>query len=396
MYIEFSQFILYLLLLIIIPRNIFNIKLHFFLFNLIFISWIYSYIVSDFSVITILNNSHTNLPFLYKIGGVWGNHEGSLILWVWVLNLYTFILHLFSHYFKYSKFLTLTLNLQYLINNFFILFIILSSNGFIKHIFLILNGKELNPILQDPTLVIHPPFLYLGYLGFTIPLVLTLIYLYLMKKPSIWNYLIKYFVLITWGLLTVGILLGSWWAYYELGWGGWWFWDPVENVSLIPWLLGVGLLHSIIKNNLWVFIMALSAFSSSIIGTFFVRTGMLPSVHSFGTDYSRGYLILIFIILLFLLNFYLFFSRGIFLLQNKFYTIFSKYNLLNFNNLFLFISAIIIFLGTFIPGIFILFFNKQISITENFYNQTLIPFITFFLIIMIFTPFTSWKKSFNF
>ena len=264
----------------------------------------YSHIISDFSVLNVFQNSHTTKPLIYKISGVWGNHEGSMLLWILVLTIFNYFIFKFYNE-KNSIFISKTLEIQAFITFGFILFTIVTSNPF-ERIFPIQdNGLGFNPILQDPALAIHPPLLYIGYVGFSAAFSISIATLTLKDNIKIpWYNYMKPFVLAAWSFLTIGIALGSIWAYYELGWGGWWFWDPVENASFMPWLLGTALLHSLIivekRKSLqtWVLLLAILSFLLSVIGTFLVRSGILTSVHTFALDPSRGIYILAFIAIL--------------------------------------------------------------------------------------------------
>ena len=265
-----------------------------------FFSLMFGYVISDFSNYNIFQNSHSTKPLIYKISGTWGNHEGSMLLWLTIMLLYSFV---FSFNKKLDENLKkLTIFFQTLLYLLFLLFVIFTSNPFLINSIEVSEGLGLNPILQDPVLAIHPPLLYLGYVGFSLILSLALAGLVLNKINSIWVKIAKKWTLFCWSMLTAGIALGSYWAYYELGWGGWWFWDPVENVSLMPWIAGLALVHSLMmtKNEQllkrWIVFLSILCFSLSIFGTFLVRSGILTSVHTFATDTSRG----IFILILFL------------------------------------------------------------------------------------------------
>ena len=264
----------------------------------------YVHVVSDFSVLNVFQNSHTTKPLLYKISGVWGNHEGSMLLWILVLTIFNyFIFKLYNK--KNSAFISKTLETQAFITIGFILFTILTSNPFERIIPTQENGLGFNPILQDPALAIHPPLLYIGYVGFSAAFSISVATLTLTNNEKIpWYSYMKPFVVTAWTFLSIGIALGAVWAYYELGWGGWWFWDPVENASFMPWLLGTALLHSLIivekRKSLqaWVLLLSILAFLLSVVGTFLVRSGILTSVHTFALDPSRGIYILAFTALL--------------------------------------------------------------------------------------------------
>ena len=271
---------------------------------LAFFLLIYVHVVSDFSVLNVFQNSHTTKPLLYKISGVWGNHEGSMLLWIIVLTIFNyFIFKLYNK--KNFSFISKTLETQAFIIIGFVLFTILTSNPFERIIPEQNDGLGFNPILQDPALAIHPPLLYIGYVGFSAAFSISIATLNFNNNEKIpWYNYMKPFVMAAWNFLTIGIALGSVWAYYELGWGGWWFWDPVENASLMPWLLGTALLHSLIivekRKSLqsWVLLLSILAFLLSVLGTFLVRSGILTSVHTFALDPSRGLYILIFTALL--------------------------------------------------------------------------------------------------
>jgi cytochrome c-type biogenesis protein CcmF len=265
-----------------------------------FFSLMYSYVVSDFSVMNVFQNSHTTKPLMYKVSAVWGNHEGSMLLWMLVLTIFNyFIFKLYNQI--NSTFISKALETQAFIIIGFLLFTLLTSNPFERILPAQPNGLGFNPILQDPALAIHPPLLYIGYVGFSAVFSLSIATLSLRNNEKIpWYIYMKPFVIASWTFLTIGIAFGSVWAYYELGWGGWWFWDPVENASFMPWLLGTALLHSLIivekKKSLqsWVLLLSILAFLLSVVGTFLVRSGILTSVHTFALDPSRGIYILAF------------------------------------------------------------------------------------------------------
>jgi len=270
-----------------------------------FFTLMLGYIISDFTILNVYQNSHSSKPLIYKITAVWGNHEGSMLLWLLVLSLFNYLIDKFLNQ-KNSKFIEKTLQCQGVIILGFLLFTIITSNPFQKITSSNAEGLGFNPILQDPILAIHPPFLYVGYVGFSAVFSLGIAVLTLTSKNAeiLWFQYIKTFTMIAWSFLTAGIALGSIWAYYELGWGGWWFWDPVENASLMPWLLGTALLHSLMiveKNKslqIWILLLSILTFLLSIVGTFLVRSGILTSVHTFALDPDRGIYILIFMTIL--------------------------------------------------------------------------------------------------
>ncbi|MFY7962676.1 MAG: heme lyase CcmF/NrfE family subunit, partial [Elsteraceae bacterium] len=258
----------------------------------------HAYVTSDFTVLNVVQNSHTSKPLIYKISGVWGNHEGSMLLWVLILTLFGAAVAMFGANLPASL-RARTLAVQALIAVAFLLFILFTSNPFQRVFPPPLNGNDLNPLLQDPGLAIHPPFLYLGYVGFSIAFSFAVAALLEGRVDAAWARWVRPWTLAAWVCLTIGIALGSWWAYYTLGWGGWWFWDPVENASFMPWLVGTALLHSAVvvekRDALksWTILLAILTFSLSLLGAFLVRSGVLSSVHAFAVDPARGVFVLL-------------------------------------------------------------------------------------------------------
>ncbi len=364
-----------------------------------FLALVISFIISDFSNETVFNNSHTTKPLFYKISGTWGNHEGSLLLWLLVLTLFIFIFLLRTKN-QPIKYKILTLVFQQVIIIGFFLFLILTSNPF-NYLFPVPNeGLGLNPILQDPALAIHPPILYLGYVGSSIIFSSALAATSLKMVSTNWAIHIKKWVLISWIFLTLGILLGSIWAYYELGWGGFWFWDPVENVSLMPWLALTTLLHCILvlerKETLtsWVIILSIATFTLSMCGTFLVRSGILNSVHTFANDPERGLFILIFLftlISLSLLIFFVFHKPG----QNNQANFFwlSKETSILINNWFMMYFLSVVLIGTVYPIFLDVISSQKISVGPPFYHKLIIPFLIPFLLMMAIGPKLKWIKS---
>jgi len=383
-----------------INQNIFSILfLQFFTVIISFISLVYSFVISDFSNETVYNNSHTTKPIFYKISGTWGNHEGSLLLWLLVLTLFIFLFIIFSKK-QPTKYRLLSIFFQQIIICGFFLFLLLTSNPF-NFLFPVPNeGLGLNPILQDPALAIHPPILYLGYVGSSIIFSASLASLVQNNINSLWAAHIKKWIQIAWVFLTIGILLGSIWAYYELGWGGFWFWDPVENVSLMPWLCLTALLHTIIvleKRSLlksWTVILSIATFTLSMSGTFLVRSGILNSVHTFANDPKRGVFILLFLFGLILLSLILFFiyqdkeNNS----QKKFFLI-SKETSILVNNWFMMYFLSVVLIGTIYPIFLEVLINEKISIGPPFFNKLLIPFLAVFLIFMSIGPKLNWIKD---
>ena len=363
-----------------------------------FLGLIISFINSDFSNETVFNHSHTTKPIFYKISGTWGNHEGSLLLWLLVLTLFIFFFLIKSREQK-KNYRILTLLFQQVIIIGFFIFIIQTSNPF-NYIFPVPSeGLGLNPILQDPALAIHPPILYLGYVGSSIIFSSTLAATSLNYISIKWARHIKKWVLLSWIFLTLGILLGSIWAYYELGWGGFWFWDPVENVSLMPWLALTTLLHCILilERKLiftsWVIILSISTFTLSMSGTFLVRSGILNSVHTFANDPQRGLYILIFLFSLIFISLFIFFFFH--RIDEKKYNFFllSKETSILINNWFMMYFLTVILIGTIYPIFLEVINSEKISVGPPFFNKLIIPFLIPFLIFMAIGPKLSWVKS---
>ena len=364
-----------------------------------FLSLIVSFVNSDFSNETVFNNSHSTIPLFYKISGTWGNHEGSLLLWLLVLTLFIFVFLLSSKN-QILKYRILTLLFQQIIIIGFFVFLIKTSNPF-NYIFPVPNeGLGLNPILQDPALAIHPPILYLGYVGSSIIFSSALAAMSLNYISKDWAKHLKKWVLVSWIFLTLGILLGSIWAYYELGWGGFWFWDPVENVSLMPWLALTTLLHCILvlEKRLvltsWVVILSISTFTLSMGGTFLVRSGILNSVHTFANDPERGLFILIFLFCLIFLSLFIFFFFH--KTENKEFNSFfwlSKESSILINNWFMMYFLSVVLIGTIYPIFLEVISSQKISVGPPFYNRLIIPLLIPFLLAMAVGPKLKWLKS---
>jgi len=358
-----------------------------------------SFVFSDFSNETVFNNSHTTKPLFYKIAGTWGNHEGSLLLWLFVLTLFILIFFLRSKD-QPIKYKILTLIFQQIIIIGFFVFLIMTSNPFNYIYPTPEEGLGLNPILQDPALVIHPPILYLGYVGSSIIFSSVLAATILNMISKNWASHIKKWVLLSWIFLTIGILLGSIWAYYELGWGGFWFWDPVENVSLMPWLALTTLLHCILvlEKKLiltsWVIILSITTFLLSMSGTFLVRSGILNSVHTFASDPQRGLFILIFLFSLIFLSLFIFFffhKNN----ENNLFSFFwlSKETAIIINNWFMMYFLSVVLIGTIYPIFLDVLSSQKISVGPPFYHKLIIPFLIPFLLIMAIGPKLKWIRS---
>jgi len=373
--------------------------LQFLLVVISFVCLIISFVLSDFSNETVFNNSHTTKPLFYKIAGTWGNHEGSLLLWLLVLTLFIFIFFLKTKK-QTLKYKLLTLIFQQTIIIGFFLFLIKTSNPFNFIFPTPEEGLGLNPILQDPALAIHPPILYLGYVGSSIIFSSALAATCLNIISKVWASHIKKWIIASWVFLTLGILLGSIWAYYELGWGGFWFWDPVENVSLMPWLALTTLLHCIMvlekKQALtsWVIILSISTFTLSMCGTFLVRSGILNSVHTFANDPERGLFILIFLFSLIFISIFIFFffHKSSQNNLNNFFWL-SKETSIIINNWFMMYFLSVVLIGTIYPIFLEVLSSQKISVGPPFYHKLIIPFLIPFLIAMAVGPKLKWIKS---
>ena len=373
--------------------------LQFFFVIISFLCLVLSFVFSDFSNETVFNNSHTTKPLFYKIAGTWGNHEGSLLLWLFVLTLFILIFFLRSKN-QPIKYKILTLIFQQIIIIGFFVFLIMTSNPFNYLYPTPEEGLGLNPILQDPALVIHPPILYLGYVGSSIIFSSVLAATILNMISKNWASHIKKWVLLSWIFLTIGILLGSIWAYYELGWGGFWFWDPVENVSLMPWLALTTLLHCILvlEKKLiltsWVIILSITTFLLSMSGTFLVRSGILNSVHTFASDPQRGLFILIFLFSLIFLSLFIFFffhKNNENNLSSFFWL--SKETAIIINNWFMMYFLSVVLIGTIYPIFLDVLSSQKISVGPPFYHKLIIPFLIPFLLIMAIGPKLKWIRS---
>ena len=380
-----------------IPQNIYQIcTLQSTLIIICFFTLIAAFIISDFSLISVYQNSHSLKPFFYKISGTWGNHEGSLLLWVIILTIFSFLFLIInkSHPKNYRLY---TLIFQNLLIIGFLFFILFNSNPFSLITPVPKEGLGLNPILQDPALAIHPPLLYIGFVGSSI-------YFSAAMSSMITNYSDKNFaqsirnwVLLSWGFQTLGILVGSIWAYYELGWGGFWFWDPVENASLLPWFAMTALIHSLLvleKRNLlyfWVIILCLLTFILSVTGTFLVRSGILNSVHTFANDPSKGIYILSFLSLMIFSSIYLFFKK--YKTVNYSINTNSKETFVLVNNWFMMFYLLTVLLGTLYPIFIDALINSKISVGPPFYNAVIIPIVVIFLLFMAIGPQTHWIKN---
>jgi len=357
-----------------------------------------SYVASDFSVVNVFENSHSAMPLIYKFTSVWGNHEGSMLLWVLILALFGALVATFSGNLP-ATLRANVLAVQSWIASAFYLFILLSSNPFLRLPQAPLEGRDLNPILQDMGLAIHPPLLYLGYVGFSISFSFAIAALIEGRIDAAWARWVRPWTLAAWMCLTVGIAMGSYWAYYELGWGGFWFWDPVENASLMPWIAGTALLHSAVvmeKRNalkVWTILLAILAFSLSLIGTFLVRSGVLTSVHTFASDPARGVFILAILVFFIGGGLALYAWRAPTLKQGGLFAPISREGALVFNNLFLTAVCISVFVGTLYPLALETLTGEKISVGAPFFNLTVGPLFVPLLLVMPFGPLMPWKRG---
>ena len=359
---------------------------------------VYAFISSDFSVRLVALNSHSMKPLIYKITGTWGNHEGSMLLWVLILNLYGFLIAVFGSSLPVAL-KARVLAVQALISAAFLGFLLFTSNPFVRELTPLIDGNGLNPVLQDLGLAFHPPFLYLGYVGLSVTFSFAVAALIQGKIDAGWARWVRPWALSAWMFLTVGIALGSYWAYYELGWGGWWFWDPVENASFMPWLVATALLHSAVvvekRDTLksWTILLAIIAFAFSLIGTFIVRSGVLTSVHAFATDPSRGVYLLVIIFFFIFFALVLYALRFSTIVSSNQFALISRESGLVFNNLLLSVSALIVFIGTLWPLIAETFFDDKMSVGAPFFNTAFTPFMILLACILPVGATLTWKRT---
>ena len=333
----------------------------------------HAFITHDFSVSYVANNSNLAQPLIYRISGVWGAHEGSLLLWILIQATWSSLVSKFSNSLP-RDLLTKVLAILGLVNAGFLSFMLFTSNPFERILPAVADGRELNPLLQDPGLAIHPPMLYVGYVGFSVAFAFAIAALINGKLDAQWARWVRPWTSAAWVFLTCGIVLGSWWAYYELGWGGWWFWDPVENASFMPWLVGTALIHSLAVTEkrgafiAWTVLLAIFTFSLSLLGTFLVRSGILTSVHSFASDPERGLFILIFLLIVIGGSLTLYAVRGTSIKSSVGFALFSKESNLLMNNVFLVIAAFMVLLGTLFPLVLEAFGQGKISVGAPYFD----------------------------
>ncbi|HEX6958860.1 MAG TPA: heme lyase CcmF/NrfE family subunit [Ferrovibrio sp.] len=358
----------------------------------------YAHVTSDFSVLNVAENSNTLKPMLYKITGVWGNHEGSLMLWIFILAIFGAAMAIFSRNLP-ATLRARVLSVQGLIGVGFIAFILFTSNPFARVLPPPMEGRGLNPLLQDPGLAFHPPFLYLGYVGFSVAFAFAVAALIEGRVDSAWARWVRPWTLAAWCFLTIGIALGSWWAYYELGWGGWWYWDPVENASFMPWLAGTALLHSAIvvekRDTLksWTILLAILTFSLSLLGTFLVRSGVINSVHAFATDPTRGVFILIFLSIVVGGSLTLYAVRAPALQAVGVFAPISREGALLLNNLLLTVAAAAVLLGTLYPMALDALTGDKVSVGPQYFNTIFIPLMAPLLAAVAIGPMLAWKRG---
>jgi cytochrome c-type biogenesis protein CcmF len=358
----------------------------------------HAYVTSDFSVLNVVQNSHTDKPLLYKITGVWGNHEGSMLLWVFMLALCGAAVALFSNNLP-PALRARVLAVQGMIGVGFLGFILLTSNPFIRVLNPPENGNGLNPVLQDPGLAFHPPFLYLGYVGFSVSFAFAVAALIEGRVDAAWGRWVRPWALASWCALTVGIAMGSWWAYYTLGWGGWWFWDPVENASFMPWLVGTALIHSAIvvekRDALksWTVLLAIITFSLSLVGTFLVRSGVLTSVHAFAVDPARGTFILLLLVAAIGGSLTLYAVRAPSLKGGGLFAPVSREGALVLNNLLLATCAATVLLGTLYPLFLDVIGGDKLSVGPPYFNKTFVPLMVPVMLAVAVGPLLAWKRG---
>ncbi len=357
-----------------------------------------AFIVDDFSVKYVANNSNTELPNIFKVSAVWGAHEGSLLLWALILSAWSVAVSVFSKRLP-ADVLTHILIVLGLVSIGFLLFLLLTSNPFERLAVAPLQGRELNPLLQDIGLAIHPPMLYMGYVGLAVPFAFVLSSLIRGQLDSTWLRWSRPWTLVAWAFLTFGIVLGSWWAYYELGWGGWWFWDPVENASFMPWLVATALVHSLSVSEKrgafkhWTVLLAISGFSLSLLGTFLVRSGILTSVHSFAADPARGLFILIFLVIVIGGSLALYAWRAALMRGSNVFSPLSRESGLLINNILLVGAMLSVFLGTLYPLLLDSLGLGKISVGAPYFDAVFVPIMIPAVVVMAFGPFLRWKKD---
>lgn len=359
----------------------------------------YAFMVDDFSVAYVAHNSNTALPWYYKFSAVWGAHEGSLLLWALILGGWTFAVAIFSRHLP-EEMLARVLAVMGMVSIGFLLFLIITSNPFERLLPNVpLDGRDLNPLLQDFGLIVHPPMLYMGYVGFSVAFAFAIAALLGGKLDAAWARWSRPWTIVAWAFLGIGIALGSWWAYYELGWGGWWFWDPVENASFMPWLVGTALIHSLAVTEKrgvfksWTVLLAIAAFSLSLLGTFLVRSGVLTSVHAFATDPERGVFILAFLLLVVGGSLALFAVRAPVVRSQVGFGLWSRETLLLVNNIVLVVAAAMILLGTLYPLVLDALTGAKLSVGPPYFNALFLPLMALLMAVIAVGVLVRWKDT---
>jgi cytochrome c-type biogenesis protein CcmF len=371
---------------------------HFVFVSLAFVFLVVSFINNDFSVLYVAEHSNSQLPIQYRIAALWGGHEGSLLLWTFMLTVWTIAVATFSKHLP-QEMVARVIGVMGLISVGFLLFMLFTSNPFDRLIPAAMDGRDLNPLLQDPGLVIHPPMLYMGYVGFSVAFSFALSALLGGQLDSTWARWSRPWTTVAWVFLTLGIMLGSGWAYYELGWGGWWFWDPVENASFMPWLVGTALIHSLAVTEKrgafksWTVLLAIAAFSLSLLGTFLVRSGVLTSVHAFATDPKRGIFILSFLVIVIGASLLLFAWRAPKIGLGGKFDIISRESMLLSNNVLLSVAAASVFLGTLYPLFMDALGMGKLSVGPPYFNTVFVPLMAPLVFMMGLGPIARWKHA---
>ena len=371
----------------------------FFTLTIAFAALFYLFAVNDFSVQYVVNNSNSSLPIYYRLSAVWGSHEGSLLLWIWLLTLWGAAVALFSKHLPQEA-VARVLGIMGIISIGFLLFVLFTSNPFTRTFpDFPVDGRELNPMLQDVGLIFHPPLLYMGYVGFSVAFAFAIASLMTGKLDSAWARWSRSWTIAAWVFLTLGIVLGSWWAYYELGWGGWWFWDPVENSSLMPWLAGTALIHSLAVTEkrgsfkAWTVLLAILAFSLCLLGTFLVRSGILVSVHAFASDPTRGLYILAYLVVVIGGSLTLYAYKGNQIRSRDNAERYSRETLLLLNNILLMTALCVVFLGTLLPLVHKQLGLGSISIGAPFFDQMFLIIMTPFALLLGIGPLVKWRRD---
>ena len=370
----------------------------FMLLAIAFVILAWSFYVNDFSVLYVAEHSNSQLPVIYRLGAVWGGHEGSLLLWIFLLSTWTILVAQLSK--ALDEFMVArVIGVLGLVTSGLLLFVLTTSSPFERLLPAAPDGRSLNPLLQDPGLVFHPPMLYMGYVGFSVAFAFAIASLLSGRLDAAWARWSRPWTTAAWVFLTLGIALGSWWAYYELGWGGWWFWDPVENASFIPWLVGTALLHSLAVTEKrggfksWTVLLAITAFSLSLLGTFLVRSGVLTSVHAFATDPRRGIFILIFLSLVVGSSLALYAWRAPKNTLGGKFSLSSRETFILLGNVFLVVSAGSVLLGTLYPLLIDALHLGKISVGPPYFNSVFVPIMIPLLVLMGIGPWTNWKNT---